>query len=92
LTVAGAGGTIDYGCVAPATTVTNTEGQIMAKALLGHMGGADAALHLEIHRLRRRVSDLEAALIRAQSENDRLAASLHHDELLTIEDRESVFS
>lgn len=64
----------------------------MAKALLGHMGGADAALHVEIHRLRRRVSDLESALMRQQAENDRLVAALQHGELLTLEDREPAFS
>lgn len=64
----------------------------MAKALLGHMGGADAALHVEIHRLRRRVSELESALMRQQSENDRLVAMLQHNELLTLEDREPAFS
>ncbi len=63
----------------------------MAKALLGHMGGSDVALHVEIQRLRRRVNDLESALMRLQAENDRLVAATQHGDLLTLaEDREPV--
>lgn len=45
----------------------------MAKALLGHVGGPDPRLVTEVTRLRRRVHDLEAEVLRLQAENDSLA-------------------
>jgi hypothetical protein len=47
----------------------------MAKALLGHVGGPDPRLVLEMRRLQQRVRDLEAELVRLQAENDALASS-----------------
>lgn len=50
----------------------------MAKALLGHLNSdvhATAALAVENRRLRRRVEDLEALVLRLQADNDRLAAA-----------------
>jgi len=57
----------------------------MAKALLGYVGGPDLRLIEETRRLRNRVSDLEAQMLRLQSENDALAAALHDEQLLTLE-------
>lgn len=47
----------------------------MAKALIGHVGGPDARLVLEMRRLQQRVRDLETELVRLQAENEALAAS-----------------
>ena len=50
----------------------------MAKALLGHVNSdvrTTAVLTVEHQRLRRRVADLEALVLRLQAENDRLAAA-----------------
>lgn len=50
----------------------------MAKALLGHVNSdvrTTAVLTVENRRLRRRVDDLEALVLRLQAENDRLAAA-----------------
>ena len=62
----------------------------MAKALLGTMSSSDprvlASIVAENRRLRQRVSDLEAHVLRLQAENDSLAAASFHDEpLLTLE-------
>lgn len=57
----------------------------MAKALLGHVGGPDPQLVSEVRRLKQRVSDLEAHLMRLQAENDSLSAAFHDDELLTVD-------
>jgi hypothetical protein len=58
----------------------------MAKALLGYVGGNDVRLIEETQRLRRRVGDLEAMVLRLQAENDALAAQAHEGELLTVPD------
>ena len=50
----------------------------MAKALLGHVNSdvrTTAVLAVENRRMRRRVEDLEALVLRLQAENDRLAAA-----------------
>ncbi len=61
----------------------------MAKALLGHLSVGDprveASLAAENRRLRQRVTDLEAQLLRLQAENDRLVA-LFDREPLTVPD------
>jgi len=63
----------------------------MAKALLGYMGNADprvvAQLTAESRRLRQRVAELEAHVLRLQSENDALAAAVHDSPLLTLDER-----
>ncbi len=60
----------------------------MAKALIGYMGVSDprneARLVSETRRLRQRVVDLEAVVMRLQAENDRLVASADHETLLTV--------
>lgn len=62
----------------------------MAKALLGYMSGSDprvtAQLTAENRRLRQRVDDLEAHVMRLQSENDKLAAAVHDSPLLTLDE------
>jgi hypothetical protein len=57
----------------------------MAKALLGYVGG-DARLIEDNRRLRRRVEDLEAVVLRLQAENDALSAQLSSAHLLVIPD------
>ena len=61
----------------------------MAKALLGHVGGADLRLVDEVRRLRTRVRELEAELARVGAANDALMASVHVEDdirLLTLDD------
>jgi len=48
----------------------------MAKALFGHVGGADLRAIEEVRRLQQRVRDLESELTRVRLENDALAAQL----------------
>jgi cell division protein FtsB len=62
----------------------------MAKALLGYMSSSTdprvlAQLTAETRRLRQRVADLEAHVLRLQAENDSLAAAVHDEPLLTLE-------
>ena len=61
----------------------------MAKALLGTMSSTDPrvveSMIAENRRLRRRVGDLEAHVLRLQAENDSLAAAAHREPLLTLE-------
>ena len=62
----------------------------MAKALLGHVGGADLRLVDEVRRLRARVRDLEVELARVSAANDALMASVHVEDdirLLTLDDQ-----
>jgi hypothetical protein len=62
----------------------------MAKALLGYMSGTDprvvAQLTAENRRLKQHVIDLEAHILRLQSENDTLAAAVHDSPLLTLDE------
>ena len=62
----------------------------MAKALLGYMSSTDpralAQLMAENRRLRQRVADLEAHVLRLQAENDSLAAVAAQSELLTLDE------
>ncbi len=55
----------------------------MAKALVGYVG-ADPRLVDDNQRLRRRVADLEAIVLRLQAENDALQAQVHDGDLLTV--------
>jgi hypothetical protein len=63
----------------------------MAKALVGYMNRTDprvvAQLMGDNRRLRERVADLEAAVLRLQAETDALAAELSSDQLLTVPDQ-----
>ena len=62
----------------------------MAKALVGYMTSSDpralAQLTAENRRLRQRVADLEAHVLRLQAENDTLAAAAHDAPLLTLDE------
>ena len=62
----------------------------MAKALVGYMTSSDpralAQLTAENRRLRQRVTDLEAHVLRLQAENDSLAAAAHDAPLLTLDE------
>jgi cell division protein FtsB len=62
----------------------------MAKALLGYMSTTDprvvTQLTAENRRLRQRVADLEAHIMRLQAENDALAAAAHESPLLTLDE------
>jgi hypothetical protein len=61
----------------------------MAKALLGHVGGPDPRMVAEMRRLQQRVRDLEAELVRLQTENDTLAAVADNEVMaLSADDRE----
>lgn len=54
----------------------------MAKALLGYVGADNRVV--DAQRLRRRIADLEAVVLRLQAENDALTARLHDGELLVV--------
>jgi hypothetical protein len=45
----------------------------MAKALLGHIGGSDPRIIAELALLRRRISDLEAEVLRLRAQNEALS-------------------
>jgi hypothetical protein len=57
----------------------------MAKALVGYVG-SDPRVFDDNQRLRRRVADLEAIVLRLQAENDALAALVHDGDLLVVPD------
>ena len=62
----------------------------MAKALFGHVGGADLRLVDEVRHLRGRVRALEAELARGTAANDALVASVHVEDdirLLTLDEQ-----
>ena len=64
----------------------------MAKALLGYMSISTdprvvTQLTAENRRLRQRVADLEAHILRLQAENDALAAAAEASPLLTLDER-----
>jgi len=58
-------------------------GCIMAKALLGYVGRDNRVVDAN-QRLRQRIADLEAVVLRLQAENDALTARLHDGELLVV--------
>jgi cell division protein FtsB len=57
----------------------------MAKALVGYIASNPRLLN-DNQRLRQRVADLEAMVLRLQAENDALAAQVHDGELLVVPD------
>src|SRR4051812_3807039 len=67
-----------------------SEDNTMAKALLGYMSNTDprivAHLTAENRRLKQRVADLEAHILRLQAENDSWAAAAHDSPLLTLDE------
>lgn len=57
----------------------------MAKALLGHIGGFDLRTETELRRLRVRVRELEAEVMRLKALNEELSGALSvRDELISI--------
>ena len=56
----------------------------MAKALLGHVGNVDYRMVAEVRRLQQRVRDLETEVHQLQAENDALASSVNHDDLIRL--------
>lgn len=65
----------------------------MAKALLGHVGtSADSRLAAECHRLRARVADLEAELLRVKAANDALVATVTVDDDIRVLTEEPVLT
>jgi hypothetical protein len=56
----------------------------MAKALLGHVGNVDYRMVAEVRRLQQRVHDLETEVHQLQVENDALASSVNHDDLIRL--------
>jgi hypothetical protein len=64
----------------------------MAKALFGHVGGADPRMVSEMRRLQQRVRDLEAELVRLQEANDALAAGVGHEDDMLVLDREPAYT
>src|SRR6201993_1718639 len=65
------------------TLVTQCGGpHTMAKALFGHVGGADPRVISEMRRLQQRVRDLEAELVRLQDENDSLTVEAARPDML----------
>jgi hypothetical protein len=78
---------LPIGSVAVIAAVANLkkDAYSMAKALVGFVGG-DPRLLDDNQRLRRRIAELEALVLRLQAENDALAAQLHKDDLLVVPD------
>lgn len=62
----------------------------MAKALLGYMSSSDpralAQLTSQTRRLRQRVADLEAQMVRLQAENDLLSAAVNDSALIAFDE------
>src|SRR5690348_18498777 len=70
----------------PLRSVTHCGGpSIMAKALLGYVGGPDARFLAEMRRLQQRVQDLESELVRIQAENAALARSREESLLSSLD-------
>lgn len=57
----------------------------MAKALLGHVGGHDPRMVMEMRRLHERVHNLESEVLRLRAENDALAASVAKAHLVNLD-------
>jgi hypothetical protein len=57
----------------------------MAKALVGYIG-SNPRLYDDNKRLRQRVADLEAVVLRLQAENDALSAQVHDGDFLVVPD------
>lgn len=64
----------------------------MAKALMGHVGGPDPRVIMEMRRLQERVRSLETEVLRLRAENDTLAAGVHDADLIALEVKESVLA
>ena len=60
----------------------------MAKALIGHVGGPDPRLILELRRLQERVRHLETENLRLRAENDTLTSGLDDSGIIALEVKE----
>jgi hypothetical protein len=60
----------------------------MAKALIGHVGGPDPRMIMEMRRLQERVRSLESEVLRLRAENDALAAGVSDAHLISLEVKE----
>ena len=59
----------------------------MAKALIGHVGGPDPRMIMEMRRLQERVRTLESEVLRLRAENDALAG-VTDAQLISLEVKE----
>jgi hypothetical protein len=60
----------------------------MAKALIGHVGGPDPRMIMEMRRLQERVRSLETEVLRLRAENDTLAAGVSDAHLISLDVKE----
>ena len=60
----------------------------MAKALIGHVGGPDPRVIMEMRRLQERVRTLENEVVRLRAENDRLTAGLPEEPMISLDVKE----
>jgi hypothetical protein len=64
----------------------------MAKALVGHVGGPDPRMIMEMRRLQERVRSLETEVLRLRAENDALGAGVSDSELISLDVKEPVLA
>ena len=64
----------------------------MAKALIGHVGGRDPRMFMELRRLHQRGRELEAEVARLRTENDALASAVTDTHLISLEVKEPVLA
>ena len=64
----------------------------MAKALIGHVGGPDPRVIMEMRRLQERVRTLENEVVRLRAENDRLTAGASDESLISLDVKEPVLA
>ncbi len=60
----------------------------MAKALIGHVGGPDPRMIMEMRRLQERVRTLESEVIRLRAENDALTEGVNDADLISLNVKE----
>jgi hypothetical protein len=60
----------------------------MAKALVGHVGGPDPRMIMEMRRLQERVRTLETEVLRLREENDALTGGVTDAQLIALEVKE----
>ncbi len=64
----------------------------MAKALVGHVGGPDPRMIMEMRRLQERVRTLETEVLRLRTENDALTTGVTDAQLIALEAKEPVLA
>ena len=64
----------------------------MAKALIGHVGGPDPRMIMEMRRLQERVRSLESEVLRLRAENDALAAGVADTSLIALDVKEPLLA